>query len=397
MIDKRIYNISSFLHKEWFFFLILMIFISNILETLGMYLGLLLVPLILNRTNFFHHIDTSFVCLFLFSISYVISLYGNDLFGEAKAFIIFYLVYPCIFYVIGRYLITKWYEQKYLILLIVIISFAIPSIIIVINDIINNGYINSARLIENDKGEFLSATLHGVKFSLGISCIGLIFAPTENLIEKKYRIVFIVFGFICLFCNIHFLNRTGLIIAATVIVMTLISRSFYFGFKNNFAVLFVLSILFFSFFYSSLGSQVLMGFSDRQEEQIYESVAGGRGSRWSQGIDLIIKNPFGGGNFLYGDRYYSHNFWLDIGVMGGIIPFFLMVIFVIINFNKNRLLIKHLFKSSFFYGTILLIINIAFILTFFVEPILEGNPQYVFAYFMFMGMNSISYKNILIK
>ena len=389
MTNKIKNNFLSFFRKEWILLIILTIIFSDFLGTLGMYLGLLLVPLLLKRTNFFSHFNSSFVCLIFFSISYVISLYGNDLFGKANGLIIFYLIYHCLFYVIGRYLMSKWYDQTYLILFIIIFSFAIPSVIIVISDIIKNGFINVMRLIENEKGEYLAATLHGVKFSLGISCLGLIFAPTENIIEKRYRLIFIIFGFICLICNIHLLNRTGLIIIGFVFLTILLSRIFFIGFKNNFIILFLFTILFFGFFSSSLGTKVLIGFNDRQEEQIFESVAGGRGSRWSQGIDLIINKPFGGGNFLFGKRYYSHNFWLDVGVMGGIIPFVLLVIFTLINININRLLIKKAFVFSFFYGSILLVLNIAFMLTFFVEPILEGNSQYVYAYFMFVGMTSM--------
>jgi hypothetical protein len=396
MIDKKNYSISSFLHKEWFFLLILIIFFSSLLGTFGSYLGLLLVPIIIKKTNIFNNIDSSFIWLFFFSVTYVFSLYANDLFGDAEGYILFYLIYPCVFYVIGKYLMTKWYNQKYLIFFSIILAFALPSIIIVFFDIINNGYINSERQIENDKGEFLSATLHGVKFSLGISCIGLIFSPTKNIIEKKYRFIFIFFGFICLICNIHFLNRTGLVIMGIAILIVLVLRDLYFGFKKNLIVLFLISVVLIGSYSSLSNSKILEGFNDRQEEQKYESIGGGRGSRWSQGIDFILQNPLGGGDYIYGYRYYAHNFWLDVGEMGGIIPLIPLVFFNLLNLRKLVIVVQRLSHKSFFLSALLVVINLGFMLTFFVEPIFEGNSQYVFAYFMFMGMSSIFYKKAVI-
>jgi hypothetical protein len=389
MSTKPRISFYTFFLKEWFFLLILMIFFSNLLGTLGMYLGLLLVPLTMNRAKFPFYIDSSFIYLFLFSITYVISLYANDLFGEAKGYIIFYLIYPCVFYVIGRNLITKWYDQKYLILLLVIFSFAIPSIVIIFEDIIENGYINSSRLIETKDGEFLAATLHGVNLSLGISCIGLLFAPTKNIIEKKYRFIFILFGFICLICNIHFINRTGVVIMGLSVFTVYIFKTVYFGFKKNLIVLFLISIVLIGSYTSLSNSKILIGFNDRQEEQKYESIGGGRGSRWSQGVDVIFKNPLGGGDFIYGERYYAHNFWLDVGEMGGVIPLIPLILFTVLNLRKFITVIKRTFSQSFFFGSLLFLINLGFMLTFFVEPILEGNSQYVFAYFMFVGMTSM--------
>jgi len=392
MSDQIKYSFFSFWRKEWFFLLILIIFFSNLLGTLGLYLGLVLVPFILKRAKFPYYIDSSFIYLLLFSITYVFSLSANDLFGEAKGYIIFYLIYPCAFYVLGRNLFTKWYDQKYLIFLIMIFSFAIPSIVIILGDIVNNGYINSSRLIETNDGQFLAATLHGVNLSLGISCIGLLFAPTKNIMEKKYRIIFILFGFICLICNIHFLNRTGLVIMGIAILIVLVLKSLYFGFKKNLIVLFLISIVLIGSYSSLSNSQILVGFNDRQEEQKYESIGGGRGSRWSQGVDIILKNPFGGGDFIYGERYYAHNFWLDVGEMGGIIPLIPLFFFTVLNLRKLITVVKRTFYESFFLGSLLLLLNLGFMLTFFVEPILEGNSQYVFAYIMLVGMTSIMYK-----
>jgi hypothetical protein len=389
MSTKSRISFYTFILKEWFFLLILMIFFSNLLGTLGLYLGLLLVPLTMNRAKLPFYIDTSFIYLFLFSITYVISLYANDLFGDAKGYIIFYLIYPCVFYVIGRNLITKWYDQKFLILLLVIFSFAIPSIVIILEDIIENGYINSSRLIETKDGEFLAATLHGVNLSLGISCIGLLFAPTKNIIEKKYSFIFILFGFICLICNIHFINRTGVVIMGLSVFIVYIFKTVYFGFKKNLIVLFLMSIVLIGSYTSLSNSEILIGFNDRQEEQKYESIGGGRGSRWSQGVDVIFKNPFGGGDFIYGERYYAHNFWLDVGEMGGVIPLIPLILFTVLNLRKFITVVKQTFSQSFFFGSLLFLINLGFMLTFFVEPILEGNLQYVFAYFMFVGMTSM--------
>ena len=81
---------------------------------------------------------------------------------------------------------------------------------------------------------------------------------------------------------------------------------------------------------------------------------------------------------------YAHNYWLDTARTAGLLPFFFLVLLTIKHVKLTIRLIKLMDWGLI--RSLLIICNIGFLLTFFVEPVMEGNMYYVFLFFVFMGL-----------
>lgn len=86
-------------------------------------------------------------------------------------------------------------------------------------------------------------------------------------------------------------------------------------------------------------------------------------------LKMLPSNPLGGINYAH----YAHNLWLDVAKETGIIPFVFYALFSIVAvvitvrlFQNNKLTLEYKF--------VIVPVIIAFILTFFTEPIMQGSP-----------------------
>jgi O-antigen ligase len=303
-----------------------------------------------------------------------------------------YAIYPPIFYVLGRYLMDKWFEYKFLILIFLILSFSLPMIIETINDIFLNGFINLSRGLDLSERNDVAATLIGAKVSLAVTSIGLVFVKADNLYEKRIRLLLLILGFLSLLVTVHLINRTGLVLSFISIVF-IVLLNFKNYKKSNILIGLILIVILGFLIYPVLDKyDAIDAYASREEITDYETKsAGGRTARWVEGIDYIVANPLGGGVYLGGARYYAHNLWLDVGEMAGIIPMVLLIVVTILNLKKSAELVFKNNNLSFFFKSLIGTINIGFFLTCFVEPMYEGNFIYVCAYFSFWGMISIIY------
>lgn len=93
-----------------------------------------------------------------------------------------------------------------------------------------------------------------------------------------------------------------------------------------------------------------------------------RKNRYLEGIAGLIDHPFGKSDIHTG---YYHNFWLDIGRIGGIIPFIIMAGFSYITFTHMLQIFRDK-RTDIGLRYMLLGIYIGIQMNFFVEPILEG-------------------------
>ena len=124
-------------------------------------------------------------------------------------------------------------------------------------------------------------------------------------------------------------------------------------------------------------------FAGRVEDK-HSSIAsgGGRTERWVKSLNYLFSHPLGWSVHDFG---YSHNLWLDLARVAGVVPFIILVIFCVrsffnlksaASFNMNNMILNNQLRL---YG-------VAFFLIFMVEPILDGMFSLFAVFCLFIGL-----------
>lgn len=353
---------------------------------------LLLFLILLIHAKVHRYISWTFMWLFVFSLSYAFIGYNNYLMGWGP--VVFFLCYPCGFYLLGAYWSNKWHYSEHtilLILFIIAITLAIPYYIIALNDGLITGFINYDRNILNiETGDNLIATTLTVAgVSLTLSGIGLLFCPARDLFERRYKKLFLFFSLLSLFVVIHFLSRTGLVVFMACLIMGLLYSLKGYSRSAIIVVIAILSIggyLVYNIFEDYFAmTEIVEAYADREIEGSSIRDAGGRVERWQYGWEHISTNPMGNVRKPNGDRFFAHNFWLDAAKTSGAIPFISLLFASLLSYRHLYVLLRKGNLPNMLAVT-LITLNVSFFLTCFVEPILEGIMLYAFMYFMLWGI-----------
>lgn len=380
---------------DWLLLLIIVIFFLNRFSAIAPYLTLVIFPLLIIKNGFWRYLDTTCLWIIVFSLTYSIisTIYGFNV--GAKGNMLFFLVFPLMFYVTGRYLMNTWYAQKYFFLLLLIVPIALLVFSSVITDILQGGFQNTSRDVFVN-GLRSSTTLYGVRLSLSIVSIGMIFSITQNREEKIYKYLLIALGVLGIICTIYMINRTGIVIAVVSCLTIFIVNILKFRIQSIIIYMILLAFVGYELYPVVSKSKILESYLNREGENGGQSnTAGGRTLRWEDGIVKIFEQPTGGGVFQNGRRYYAHNFWLDVSEIAGVLPLIALLGCTFINLKKNYRIIRSR-RISPFLSSWLIALNIGFFLTCCVEPIMEGIASYAYLYFFFWGMTSMIYDRIQI-
>ena len=389
------YILSDFwglLKKEPLITFLFIFLCSGIAYTLSMYATILLFPILLYKGRIGLYIDNLFIFICFYSFLYALFSSLNGFYDEAHGNIIFQSCYPPLFYLLGRWLVKKRTQYIYMVFLLMTVLVAVPVIIDVIRDINENQFINPLRQILDKNGIMnSSATLLGIKVSLSVVCLGLLFSPVLDKRESAYKYVFILFSLLALMCVIHLINRTGIILAFISLFCILLFNA------KRMPILSILCsamllITVFVFLQSTINfsDKVEQSYENRDEGESSVSSAGGRTWRWKKGIEDLYLYPLGYSN--NGTRTtYAHNYWLDTSATAGIFPFVFLLILTILYLKRNYLLVKKMKQSLL--RSLVIVCNLGFFLTCFVEPAMEGFMLYVFLFFFFIGITSQLYFN----
>lgn len=356
----------------------------------SLYLLLFLVLLLHVRVH--RYISWTFMWLFVFGFSYAFIGFNNHLLGWWAT--VFFLCFPCGFYLLGAYWANKWHYSEHtilLILFIIVTTLAIPFYIITFHDILITGLINYDRnILDVETGDNLIATtLTVAASSLSLSGIGLLFCPAEDHFERKYKKFFLLFSFLSLLVVIHFLSRTGLVVFTSCLTIGVLYSLRKYSRSAIIVVIFVLSMggylvynVFEDYF---IRSEIVEAYADREIEGSSLRDAGGRVERWQYGWEHISTNPMGDVRKPNGDQFFAHNFWLDAAKTSGVIPFLSLIFASLLSYRHLFVLLKKGNLPNMLAVTFVTL-NVSFILTCFVEPILEGIMLYAFMYFMLWGI-----------
>ena len=334
------------------------------------------------RANMF---DKASAFILGFSISYsILSFY---IYGDYNPHYLIYLLAPNAFYFWGKHIIrccsTKMAVINYL--LFVFFFFALNTYILTVQDIVDVGLINPYRglLRSGDTDVTMPATLFGLNVSLGLVGLAIAFIIPRSLRTIK-TYLFVAISILSLLTNIHLINRTGLIV---FVISTLSIFLFTLRAKHNPGKTLVLLMLFvvltFLFYSIIVNNSELQDAYIQREQSSGESISGfsDRGWRWIDSLGRLFTYPLGWrGMVTYN---YAHNFWLDVAMSCGILPFTFLFLATWHSFTITWKLVK---KNKDYVVLAFLGLSVCSFLTSFVEPVMIGFDVYFYLYCMLWGM-----------
>lgn len=354
-----------------------------------MYFGYAIVGLILIKKQFLlKYLDSIFFLLLISSIIYAL-FYALNPQGGAQ-FIVVYAFFPATFYLLGKYIYIKLNGNRvhlFYFLFLLGALYAITPLISVLLNIKEGGFgqlDRSLPLFWN--GQLVTATIMGSYYTL-IMC-----APSLLIVQQKkyswlFTITAIFLFLLCLACALRIGSRTQIFIFLIVLFCSLIYIIPRQSRRRNFITFLVFTVGVFLVVKNlslDLNQDWLATFAGRMEKGGGDDIAsgGGRSDRWMKSIEYIFIKPLGWDTEEFG---HSHNLWLDVLRVSGVIPFFLLLGFSIKSFLTLKSAISKN-KMNFAFNNQLIVYFIAFNLVFMVEPIFEGVIEMFALFCLFMGI-----------
>lgn len=333
------------------------------------------------------NIDTDFALLVFIMLSYCLFASANN----NVSFAMFSLrAIPSIaLFSLGCNLVKRNenYEYWYAVLLVTAFLTGIANIYFGIDDTIKNGFIVPERMFGVDKDEFEHTTsLIASQLIPTIACVGLLY-DTPSIANKKLRWSAIFIGLIGTLCAMHYVSRAGILIMVLSVFISLLFRSRF----NSRTIFFIIATIVAYIIF--MQSDAYAAFELKNEIGGDISTGNGRDERMLYWLNRVMYNPMGIVNWANEYTLYpwAHNFWLDFTKECGIIPGLALVIFSIRNlyFVVRIALTSRVNKSV---AHLILLLGIAYFLTLFTEPTMQGAPLLMFSYFMFCGAVKSIYK-----
>lgn len=261
----------------------------------------------------------------------------------------------------------------------IVLGFAVHALL---NSLINT---DSDRITISDyfHGAIISATCAG-----GINTI--IFSLLTCLIMEKNKLLKIG-GFVCLGISLIYASilasRTQFIILLIVFIITFVlylneqqkpgvAMKFLFGVASVGVVLYIVYLTDLFGMRSFIESS---NFYLRMTESSLENSDSIRINRFTEGIVALFQYPFGQEN-----APYYHNMWLDVGKIGGIIPFFCLLLFTVVT-TSHVVQIFCCKKLDIMTRYAILSVFMGIIFNLFVEPAMEGMFDIVLTWILLCG------------
>lgn len=399
-------DIQFFIKKEFLLLLLFLIFFFDFHEK-GYYMCFILAIyfFFLKFSSLVSSLDTIGISLVLFSFTYSVFYTFNT--EDRTSMILVYVIAPLSFYGIGKYFSMNYrsYNIYYFLFLFLSLGYSFIPAISILNNIIENGFIGERDVRLLTRNDVTTATILGSYFTMNMAIIGTIFVKSTQKIENRIKFISLGAFIISLLCVLRVASRTQLGIALISLLATLTYLMFKQSFNKN--IRFVLKIaipLIVIFFSISSDSAVFNILEQRNNDEEQLVNANGRTELWKTSLNNLVSKPFGWE--ISGDASdissYSHNMWLDVDRVTGIIPFIFLIIFTI---SCIKLLLKTLKVAllNLYFNTTILILFLGFMAVFFVEPILVGFYYLFLIFCLFIGVLSgyvkadLFYKNRLRK
>ncbi len=338
----------------------------------GYVFGWIAVTLIFFKKDFLlKNLDKGYVLISIFSITYAL-FYSFDPTG-GQQYIFVYAIIPPGFYLLGKYFINQFCSHKNLFILLICIgfTFSITPMISVLQVFLKGGFASVERnlpLFWN--GSVLNATNMSSYFLFNMSLPGLLLIKQLKL-SLSFKIFSGVIFFLSLICVIRLGSRTQLAIGFISILITVLYALKKQSLKKNLPMLLGL-VVFIGLFATQVNfdkdADWMSVYASRMEDSKNVASAGGRSQRWEKAAENIFTKPMGWSKNEFG---FAHNLWLDVAMIGGILPMIFLIFFHFKSFfDIKKALALHPKELSF--NALVLSYSICIILVFFVEPIMIG-------------------------
>ncbi|MEL6305851.1 MAG: hypothetical protein AAFQ20_13830, partial [Bacteroidota bacterium] len=204
-------------------------------------------------------------------------------------------------------------------------------------------------------------------------CIPGFFIINRKILHKRGGLL-ILGGIylISLLCVLRLGSRTQVALSLFTVVVAIFYKMGKQNIKKNiglFALIFIGVNIAISYITLDTSSELLSAYADRADSKTNGAAsAGGRTARWEKSFEQMFKDPLGWNVEEFG---FSHNLWLDATRVGGLLSLFLLMLFTISSIKKVLQLYRLYPKPRLLDGQLILYCT-SFMLSFFVEPILEG-------------------------
>lgn len=381
-------DIKLFIKKEFLLLLLLLMLFFD-LNQKGFYMCFILAFYFITIKIFslINSFDKLGILLILFSISYSIIYSFN--YEAFTALILVYAISPITFYAIGKYFSTKYrsYNVYFFLFLFLSIGYSLIPAISIIYSIIENGFVGERAMTLLTRTQEEGGTVLGSYFTMNIAAIGTIFVQSAKKIENRIKLITLLGFIISLLCVLRVASRTQLGIALISLLVTISYLMLKQSFSKNIRLLLIivitLVVLFFTVSFDSAFFNILNQ-RDNSEEQLTE--ANGRTQLWGESLKNLTSKPFGW-EMSSDISKYSHNLWLDVDRVAGIIPFIFLLSFSI---SCIYLVTKSLKISpqNLYFNTTILVWFIGFMAVFFVEPVIDGMFHLFLIFCIYIGLLS---------
>ena len=334
-------------------------------------------------------IDIDSLILLFFSVVYALFFTQTEEFSVQT--FLFYMLFPTAFFLLGKYVVTKTERIKDLYLLVYLVGFlfSFTALLSVTINLIQGGFQQFDRTIALFwNGTLLSATLMGSFFTFNM-CIPALLIVQQGKLNILQRIASMVVFIISLLCTFRLGSRTQVVIAISLSIIALlyiIPRQSSHKNIRLLVMLGVVGLLIYLYVPLNLDADYFSVLGNRLEAPDANSAsAGGRTERWTRSLDNLFVKPLG---WSFDEFGYSHNLWLDVAQVAGLIPFIAIIIFSYKNIVKTiRATTKRNGDLSF--RTMILAYTLSANLLFFVEPVMQGTFFMFVVYCFFQGVISM--------
>ena len=321
----------------------------------------------------------SFLLLFSLAYAMMVIMHGN--YGSGFI-LISYVIAPVAFYRFGKWLMSIFRDDdvRQKLFFAIVLCYSLTLFLLTVKDTAVVGIVNISRVMLEDVGDSssLAATLYGLMASIGIGCISCIFAKRQSII---LRLSFITIAFFSLFVVIHLVNRTGLVVffSCLIVSMLVVTKLKVVKMIPWMILVFILGL--FLVKYGVINEEILTAYQDREISSTANAYElGGRSDIWSDALQKFVTNPFG-----WPRVEYAHNLWLDIARVGGWLPLFFFIL-ATIAWIKNSL---RLIKRPTTFILLLFSINIAMLIASFVEPVIDASMLFFSIMMMVWGCTTV--------
>ena len=291
------------------------------------------------------------------------------------------IIAPVAYYRFGSWAIC-WLEddkKKLQFLFISILLYLIPVLLLTIQDILIVGFVNESRYLLSDIGKeesTLSATIYGLMSSAGIAFVSIIFAESLKLKEKA---VFFSLAAIALVIVVHLINRTGIVLLITSIILS-------FGYSTGMRLskvvssLLLLLLVLVIIIKSGLVSQEIIDAYIERESGTTDNAAelGGRSGKWQAAISDLMSSPLG-----WKRVGYVHNLWLDLAAVAGWIA---TIPFVVATINVLKTTFRMIKRNVTPFRLVVVTMVVAMFLNCMVEPVIEASLLFFVLMMFVWGM-----------